>query len=215
MEYYSPPQMQLRIAKQFKRRVKAVGEAPRADGIHPALSVNSALEVGGTASHHHHRWRILTTRFSQSAKWRQSCAGGGGGTTSPALGREVRGPRCGGRCARCPPRGPRDRLCPSGLSSQSPGSWMRTATGAQPWASPRNPPGAELGNWGASLFVFICLFVFVFNSLGEFNVHLEVTTRATKDGAHGCLACVFSQISMFIDRFMCRRVVGLCPVAVS
>lgn len=59
------------------------------------------------------------------------------------------------------------------------------------------------------------LFVFVFNSLGEFNVHLEVMTRATKDGAHGCLACVFSQISMFIDRFMCRRVVGLCPVAVS
>lgn len=75
MEYYSPPQMQLRIAKQFKRRVKAVGEAPSADGIHPALSVNSALEVGGAASHHHHRWRILTTRFSQSAteaelRWR-------------------------------------------------------------------------------------------------------------------------------------------------
>lgn len=27
MEYYSLPQIQLRIAKQFKRRVKAVGEA--------------------------------------------------------------------------------------------------------------------------------------------------------------------------------------------
>lgn len=195
--------MQLRIAKQFKRRVKAVGEAPSADSIHPALSVNSALEVGGAPSHHRHCWSDFNHTIFPVGQTEAELRWRGGGTTSPALGREVRGPRCSGRCARCPPRGPRDRLCPSGLSSQSPGSWMRTATGAQPWGSPRNPPGAELRNWGASLFVFICLFVFVFNSLGEFNVHLEVTTRATKDGAHGCLACVFSQISMFIDRFMC------------
>lgn len=65
-----------------------------------------------------------------------------------------------------------------------------------PGPGPRGPDGVGLVHSSGTgvlcyLFRFVCLFVFVFNSLGESYVHLEVTTTETKDGAHGVLGLYF------------------------